>query len=925
MVGDFILFTVLIIGVVINSVLLYKIRLDGAGNKRMSGFYPMSVVSLAWMALSAARMLAVPEYFEFIYSMQMITVCVVPYMSFWFFLHFTESRLVRMKFVRYGLIVIPALDIAALLTNRFHWMYFTEINPPDTEKGILFWIHLAFITAGVLFFYALILFRYITKNFSKYPFLLATGVGAILPFLLNVAFTVNLFGLDRDLSPVGFFVTVILFAYYSHASRARDPRFKRFNNALAKIAKSPTLSAGILNDAAVMIAQEGCGALGADYIGIWRLADDMNLLESIVYYERNTGKSTTEFSIDISDCEGYKSLMLDARHYVINDVRAPHELSSVIDYFASDMCAFMDAPIRVDGKIFGVVCVEQHRCEAFPERRVWTKEEQDFASSLADFMAIAIESAERRTLMRRTQTMLSNLPGMLYRSVSNEPPDFAFTFVSEGCEDLTGYASAELSGGGMSEFVQKIVHPDDIAPLLKLNAETIGAGLPFELTFRIIAKDGKEKWVWGRTRAVEMNPDGTPYMVEGFLTDITEHRRLEAAELANRAKSEFLATMSHEIRTPMHTILGMTDFALRASDHKTAQEYLTGIERAGKQLLNIINDILDFSKIEAGAITLAQEKYDTRAMINDIAGMIKIRIADKPVDFMINADPGLPREMTGDITRIKQIIINLLTNAAKFTEKGHIIFSVRAQTSSEDHLDAPPENMCRLHVSVEDTGSGIRSEDLPLLFGNYAQLDTHKNKGIEGTGLGLAITKKLVELMGGEIGVESEYGKGSRFSFYIVQKIGNPEPISDPGGIAERDAIRLRNAKILVVDDIEINLMITQEFLNNYGGETDVAESGATAIKMIQQNDYDIVFMDHMMPELDGVDTTKLIRSLPGEKYGCDRLPIVALTANVVGDVRSVFLQSGMNDYLPKPIDKTEVERILKRWLPKNKWSDNIR
>jgi CheY-like chemotaxis protein/anti-sigma regulatory factor (Ser/Thr protein kinase) len=402
--------------------------------------------------------------------------------------------------------------------------------------------------------------------------------------------------------------------------------------------------------------------------------------------------------------------------------------------------------------------------------------------------------------------------------------------------------------------------------------------------------------------------------------------------------------------------------------------------------------------------------------------MIHVRIGDKPLDFIVDDDPDLPKELTGDVTRIKQIFINLLTNAVKFTREGHIILAVSAEPCET-------EGECRLKISVTDTGIGIRNEDIPQLFGNFSQVDTRKNRGIEGTGLGLAITQKLVELMGGEIRVESKYGEGSCFSLYVVQKIETVQPISklpadeqrqvaiwqrpevksriladkirklgascdiirgseslaeythvffdysdfakilktpcggaklfavardlmdnekmppnmtaihmplttltvlrllggktdgldDSGADAEAYTIQLRDTRCLVVDDIDINLIIAEESLLVYGGAVDTASTGAQAIEMVKKYDYDIVFMDHMMPEMDGVDATKIIRALPGDKY--QKLPIIALTANVVGDVRDTFMKSGMSDFLSKPLEHKEIERMLREWIPQEKWS----
>ncbi|MDR1930404.1 MAG: response regulator [Treponema sp.] len=798
----------------------------------------------------------------------------------------------------------------------------------------------------------------------------------------------------------------------------------QLSDALARITKTAALTSGILQDAAGVIAREGCHALNTHRIGIWHVINNDQLLRSIASYDIVADSYAVQDDFPLDDRRRYVELLHTERLLIINDATDTDILPNLQETYGPNICALLDAPIRMGGKLVGVVCIEQDRSEQFTANRIWTIEEQNFASSLADFVALAMESAERRLLMRRMETLMSNLPGMVYQCL-NDPPHFTFTFVSEGCEKLTGYTPEELLGNNAVKFFD-MVHPDDVDPLAKINARTLSIGLPLETTFRIVMKDGSVKWIWERSRVVEENPDGTPHLLEGFYTDITEQRRLEAAELANRAKSEFLANMSHEIRTPMNAILGMTDLALRNFPNESVIEYLGNIKNAGTSLLSIINDILDFSKIEAGAVELTPEKYDIHSLINDVVTMIRMRIGDKPLDFIVDDDPHLPREIIGDMTRVKQIAINLLTNAVKFTRQGRIIFTVETEPTGINE-------QYKLKMSVRDTGIGIRKEEIPLLFGNFSQLDTRKNRGIEGTGLGLAITKNLVELMNGEIRVESVYGQGSCFSFYVMQRVENPAPaimlepdgrrravvwlsdgprarflseklikmgvpcdvVDSPAGFAayshaffdyerhadvrqahcpdtelialsqdsldaqkvlpnmktlhspvtslvaarlldekaygqaysqasglpqaDESALRLEGTHLLVVDDNDINLIIAENVLRSYGGEVSTASSGAEAVEFIKKNDYDMVFMDHMMPEMDGVDATGIIRALAGEKYA--RLPIVALTANVVGDVRDMFLQSGMNDFLSKPLESNEIERVLKEWLPRNKWS----
>ncbi len=329
------------------------------------------------------------------------------------------------------------------------------------------------------------------------------------------------------------------------------------SRALAKITRNPALTAGVFLDAVNMIAREGCVALKASRIGIWMIEHERNVLANSTVFEHKTDEYGVQDDFPLDTRPNYIPLLTTERLIVINDIRTDNVLPDLQQSYDETVMSLLDAPVRVGGELVGVVCIEQNFIQ-----RNWTTDEQNFASSLADFTALALEARERKKTMdalnesmRRTEALMSNLPGMVYQCL-NDPPDFTFTFVSEGSYALTGYTPIELMHNNALKFFD-MIHPDDVEPLEKLNQETLVVGLPLDTTFRMIMKDGSVKWIWERSRVVETHPDGTPLLLEGFYTDITEQRRLEAAELANRAKSEFLANMSHEIRTPMNAILGM--------------------------------------------------------------------------------------------------------------------------------------------------------------------------------------------------------------------------------------------------------------------------------------------------------------------------------------------------------------------------------
>lgn len=388
---------------------------------------------------------------------------------------------------------------------------------------------------------------------------------------------------------------------------------------------------------------------------------------------------------------------------------------------------------------------------------------------------------------------------------------------------------------------------------------------------------------------------------------------MHEAEASNEAKSAFLANMSHEIRTPMNAICGMTDMLLDEELSDQGKEYAATIKTSGEGLLSIINDILDFSKIESGKMTIIPEEYYFSSMIHDVMSMMEVRTKEKPVKLAAEIEDNVPRKLYGDIGRVKQVIINIMGNATKFTHEGTITLKASWQPESE--------NMGRLIFDIVDTGIGIKPENLSKLFDAFEQVDRKKNKGIEGTGLGLSISKLLVERMGGQIRVESEYGKGSCFTFDIRQKVidGAPCEYSKSKKITEVKQFTVTfttsGAKVLVVDDNKVNLRVASGLLKKFGIVPDLVDNGRDCVEMIRRNaQYDLIFMDHMMPEMDGIEATGLIRAI-GTGY-TDGLPIVALSANAVQGMEDEFLVGGMNDFLPKPIDLQKLAEILLKWLP---------
>ena len=390
----------------------------------------------------------------------------------------------------------------------------------------------------------------------------------------------------------------------------------------------------------------------------------------------------------------------------------------------------------------------------------------------------------------------------------------------------------------------------------------------------------------------------------------------EIAQQANRAKSDFLANMSHEIRTPINAVLGMDEMILKESTNPQISEYALNIKQAGSMLLSLINDILDFSKIESGKMDVVPVDYDFGILLGDTIDMIRSKAENKNLQIELNIESGTPVHLHGDEVRIRQIITNILTNAVKYTPEGKITITVSGKKVSEKAV--------QLYVSVKDTGIGIKKEDMARLVNPFQRVDESRNRNIEGTGLGLSITMCLLNLMGSRLEVESTYGEGSDFYFYLEQEQLDDEILGEDiqkycekvrGEISvSTEQFYAPDAKILVVDDNEMNLKVFLGLLKNHGMQIDTAMSGKECLARIEQNAYHIIFMDHLMPEMDGVETLRRIRKLKTNQS--KDAVIVALTANAVSGAREMFLEEGFDDYLSKPIIAIKLEQMIQKYLP---------
>ncbi|MCK5681652.1 response regulator [bacterium] len=456
-----------------------------------------------------------------------------------------------------------------------------------------------------------------------------------------------------------------------------------------------------------------------------------------------------------------------------------------------------------------------------------------------------------------------------------------------------------------------LVHPDDLDAAVKfLQPFLDGDDSLYRTEFRMRNADGQWCWVLDVGRVVERNPEGQAARLIGVHIDITEKKQAELeliesrqqANIANQAKSDFLANMSHEIRTPMNAIIGMSQLTLETDLKPDQKNYISKVHSSAEALLGIINGILDFSKIEAGKLDLEQVDFTLQSVIDDVQMLIVLRAEKKGLKLTADIAAEIPKTLKGDPLRLGQILINLTGNAVKFTTHGEVKISVNLIEAHEEGVT--------LHFCISDTGIGISEADQGKLFKSFSQVDSSTTRKFGGTGLGLSISKELIELMGGSTWLESEIGRGSRFSFSIPLTLGKAERVVTKP-LEQFEDLGLHGAKILLVDDNELNLELAIALLDREGVLVTSARNGQEALDLMQTKSFDGILMDLQMPVMDGYMATREIRKLPQGKT----LPIIAITANVRNEDREKAAAAGMNDHIGKPFRKHEMLRTMARWI----------
>ena len=517
------------------------------------------------------------------------------------------------------------------------------------------------------------------------------------------------------------------------------------------------------------------------------------------------------------------------------------------------------------------------------------------------------------------RSLVANIPDVIWSS----NVDGRTHYISPNAERVFGFPPEEMCEKGTERWVGRI-YPSDSERIVEAFHRLFAGGRAFDVEYRLQRKDGE--WIWVHDRAYRTYERDGVRCADGVLSDITARKRAEeemrkakeAAEAANRAKSQFLANMSHEIRTPMNGVIGAAGLLLDTQLTPEQRQYAEIVRASGEALLKVINDILDFSKIEARKLTLETTDFDLRAVLEDAVAVLALKASEKRLELTCEIEPGTPTLLRGDPFRVRQVLVNLLGNAVKFTSQGKV--EVRARLEAEEACTAT------LRFTVRDTGIGFRQDRASTLFEPFVQADGSSTRRYGGTGLGLTISKQLVEMMGGQIGVQSQEGRGSTFSFTgVFEKqtqsstrmiaAGNAEALSATLAHSQPTAAGANSqARVLLAEDNLTNQAVAKAMLNKLGYHADVVADGEEALQALREADYDLVLMDCGMPEMDGYAATRCIRAGPAGARN-PHIPIVALTADAMSGDRDQCLAAGMNDYLAKPVDLRKLADALEKWL----------
>ncbi|MBH0201742.1 MAG: PAS domain S-box protein [Nitrospira sp.] len=762
--------------------------------------------------------------------------------------------------------------------------------------------------------------------------LLVTADGRLVPITLVV--TPMVLG-GEVTGAVLVFRDITLQKQVEREHRQTEELLRRIQRGLFELAKSPQVYEGNLQDAFQLITRVAAECLHVERVSIWFFTGDRSAIQCANLYQRAIQKHSQGMVLRAIDYPKYFQELDTERIVVADDAQTDSRTAEFTSSYLAPLgiTSMLDVPVRSEGRMVGVICHEQ-----IGPKRQWTLEEQHFAASVANTVALAIEVADRRKVEQALRTSEGRLMTTVQSTnigIWDWDLNTNNVYLSPEWKRQLGYEDHEL-GNTFQEWEGRI-HPDDHDRALSIITSYVSEGeSQLEIEHRLRHKDGSYRWILARGTLIKSEAELSTRIV-GIHLDVTDRKAAEeqlrqakeSAEAASQAKSQFLANMSHEIRTPMNGVLGMAELLLRCTLGDKERHLTESIHRSGSVLLAIINDILDFSKIEAGKLELEAIPFEIRRTIQEVVDLATPEVQKKHLKLSWHIASDIPAHLLGDPTRLRQIIVNLIGNAVKFTEQGGIEVAVS--------LASQRGELYGLLVTVRDTGIGIPPEAQAHIFAAFSQADGSTTRKYGGTGLGLAIVKQLVTLMGGHVELQSAPGEGSTFRFHVYFKRCDPVRMSlllsteESSSIAEtfvHPARRSEPVRILLVEDNPVNREVACGMLETLNLRIDTAENGREAMAAAEATEYSLIFMDCQMPEMDGFTATRLIREQEAGKaqqspIGAERsiphVPIVAFTAHAMQGDREACLAAGMDDYLTKPFTFSQLEQMLTRWVSKKR------